>query len=126
MTLSEVQTGREISRLLDHPCIGKRFPSNSTKGTILTAAISLSTMKSLSQLIAKHIDPVPITIFAYSNQLLVPGKKTQHLYIQLTASDPGPETPKKQCVTSKLDRRLLEGFQYSWRERVAEGTGRLI
>ncbi|KAJ5164932.1 uncharacterized protein N7500_006762 [Penicillium coprophilum] len=76
--------------------ITKSFPSSLTEGSTPTGAISLSTLKSLSGLIAKHIDPIPTVIFR----------------LFATASDPDPEIQKSNVS----HQNWIEGLsEVNWR-----------
>lgn len=105
--------------------ITKSIPCNSTEGTISTAAISLSTLKSLSQLIGQHIDPIPPTIFRLFESVIEARKKTHHFYLQSTASDPDPEIQKSNVSHQHWIEGLSEAFNLLggkvW-QRVKEGT----
>ncbi|KAJ5589095.1 hypothetical protein N7537_011773 [Penicillium hordei] len=105
--------------------ITKRFPSNSTEGSIFTAAISLSMLKSLAQLIARHIDLIPTTIFRLFESVIDARKRTQHFYLQSTASDPDPEIQKSNASHQHWIDGLSEAFDLlggkAW-QKVKEGS----
>ncbi|KGO50194.1 Uncharacterized conserved protein UCP028035 [Penicillium expansum] len=99
----------------------KKFPSHNTQDINLTGAISLSTLKSLSQLIAKHIDPIPTTIFRLFASVIDARKRTQRLYIQTTTSDPDPEIQKSNVSHQHWIEGLSEAFNLLGGETWQEG-----
>lgn len=59
-----------------------------------TGVISLATLKSLSGLIAKHLDRVPTTIFRLFESIIDARKATHNLFLKITASNPDPDIQK--------------------------------
>lgn len=104
--------------------ITKEFPSNSIEGTTLTGAISLSMLKSLSELISKHIDPIPITIFRLFGSVIDARKKTQRFYLQSTTSDPDPEIQQSNVSHQHWIEGLTEAFNLLGGETWQKGKQR--
>ncbi|WEW56191.1 hypothetical protein PRK78_001628 [Emydomyces testavorans] len=74
--------------------IVKLFPSERSPPANTTGQISLSTLVSLSQLIAKHINPIPATIYRLFRSIIAARQEIHAIFRQLVAKHPDPETEK--------------------------------
>jgi hypothetical protein len=72
----------------DH--IIKDFPSEAPVAANTTKTASLARLKSLSALIAKHIDPIPTDIFPLFKSLINARKETHDFFLRCTDSDLDP------------------------------------
>lgn len=85
----------------------------------ITEAVSFATLKSQSQLIAKHIHPISSTIFRLFGTIIEARRQTQSLFL-VRRLQSGPRCAEEQWVASALDKGLLEAFNSvggaSWKE----------
>ncbi|KAJ5438476.1 uncharacterized protein N7458_009474 [Penicillium daleae] len=68
----------------------KQHPFESSVIESTTGVVSLSTLKSLSGLIAKHAVEVPGSIFRLLESIIDARKATHNLFLKITASNPYP------------------------------------
>lgn len=61
-----------------------------------TGAVSLETLKSLSELVAKHLDPVPHTIYRLFESIIDARKETHRFLLKTNSSNPDLEIQKSK------------------------------
>lgn len=69
----------------------KKLPSESSVTGNTTGVVSLAALQSFSALIGKHLDPIPPAIFRLFESIIDARNQTHNLFLDLTASDKGPE-----------------------------------
>lgn len=74
--------------------ITQQHPSEAATAINSTGAVSLTTLQSLSALIAKHLHPIPATIFRLFESIIDARKETHNLFLNITTSDRDSEVQK--------------------------------
>ena len=64
----------------------KSFPSDAPTAANTTGEVSLSTLISLSGLIAKHINPIPTTIYRLFQSIIAAREQTYAVFQQIVAN----------------------------------------
>jgi hypothetical protein len=72
----------------------KSLPPERAIPTNTTGQITLSSLVALSELIARHIPPVPSTIYRLFQSVIEARKQTHTIFMQIVADDPDPEVEK--------------------------------
>src|SRR5712664_3614347 len=72
----------------------KSFPSDAPMAVNTTGEVRLSTLVSLSGLIAGHIKPIPATIYRLFQSIIAARKETHTLFQQIVTSCPDPDVEK--------------------------------
>jgi hypothetical protein len=71
----------------------------------------LSTLVSLSQLISKHINPIPATIYRLFQSIIAARKETHALFQQIVANKPDPDIEKSNVSHKHWIDGLTEAFK---------------
>ncbi|KNG89764.1 hypothetical protein ANOM_002006 [Aspergillus nomiae NRRL 13137] len=75
-----------------------------------TGKVSLATLKSLSELIAKYIKPIPPTIFRLFKSIIEARKNTHSQFLRIVASNPDPDIQKSNDAHRHWINGLTEAF----------------
>ncbi|CAG8938089.1 unnamed protein product [Penicillium salamii] len=71
-----------------------KSPSEASTAINTTGVVSLATLQSLSALIAKHLSPIPTTIFRLFESIIDARKETHDFFLKITAAAKDPEIQK--------------------------------
>ncbi|KAL2825294.1 hypothetical protein BDW59DRAFT_161774 [Aspergillus cavernicola] len=88
----------------------KSFPAQASIPLNTTGKITLSTLVSLSELVAKHVKPVPATIYRLFQSVIGARRQTHSLFQQLIADDPDPEIEKSNVFHEFWINGLTKAF----------------
>lgn len=101
----------------------KQHPFESSAIENATGVVSLSTLKSLSGLIAKHAVEVPGSIFRLFESIIDARKATHNLFLKITASNPDPNILKSNESHLHWMNGLTEAFNALGGETWRSGNG---
>lgn len=99
-----IHTSNRIIKLLPSD-VAARAPN-------VTGQISLSTLVSLSQLIAKHVDSIPATIYRLFQSIIAARNETNFWFLQLVAENLDPEIEKSNVSHKHWIDGLTEAFKF--------------
>ncbi|CAG7942200.1 unnamed protein product [Penicillium salamii] len=71
-----------------------KLPSEASTAINTNGVVSLATLQSLSALIAKHLRPIPTTIFRLFESIIDARKETHDFFLKITAAAKDPEIQK--------------------------------
>ncbi|KAJ5332655.1 uncharacterized protein N7506_006438 [Penicillium brevicompactum] len=74
--------------------ITQQHPSEAATAINSTGVVSLTTLQSLSALIAKHLHPIPTTIFRLFGSIIDARKKTHDIFLKVATSAQESEIQK--------------------------------
>lgn len=89
----------------------KSFPSDALTAVNTTGEVRLSTLVSLCGLIAKHIKPIPTTIYRLFQSIIEARKETHGLFQQIVANNPDPDIEKSNISHKYWIDGLTEPFK---------------
>ncbi|OXV06093.1 hypothetical protein Egran_06139 [Elaphomyces granulatus] len=89
----------------------KSFPSDAPMAVNTTGEVRLSTLVSLSGLIAGHIKPIPATIYRLFQSIIAARKETHTLFQQIVTSCPDPDVEKSNISHKHWIDGLTEAFK---------------
>ena len=89
----------------------KSFPSDVSINVNTTGEVRLSTLVSLSGLIAKYIKPIPATIYRLFQSIIAARKETHALFQQVVANCPDPDIEKSNISHKHWIDGLTEAFK---------------
>jgi hypothetical protein len=92
----------------DH--IIKNFPSEAPDAANTTKTVSLARLKSLSAVIAKHIDPIPTDIFRLFKSLIDARKETHDFFLRVNGSDLDPNIRRSNESHEHWINGLIDAF----------------
>jgi hypothetical protein len=76
-----------------------------------TGEITVSTLVLISKLIAKHINPIPSTIYRLFQSVIAARTATHTLFQQIVAEKPDPETERSNVSHKRFIDALTEAFE---------------
>jgi hypothetical protein len=88
----------------------KSLPSETAIPINTSGEITLPTLVALSELIAKHVKPVPSTIYRLFQSVIEARKRTHSIFKQIVADDPDPEVEKSNESHSHWINGLARAF----------------
>ncbi|KAL4876631.1 hypothetical protein BJY04DRAFT_222810 [Aspergillus karnatakaensis] len=104
----------------------KSFPAETTIPLNTSGEITLSSLVSLSELVAKHIKPIPATIHRLLRSVIEARKKTHSLFRRLVAEDPDPEVVKSNISHEVWINGLTKAFNLmggeAWLTKIKDST----
>lgn len=89
----------------------KKLPSESHATGNTAGVVSLAALQSYSTLIAKHLDPIPPTIFRLFESIIDARKQTHNLFLEIAASDKDPEIQRSNESHKHWINGLTQAFQ---------------
>lgn len=89
----------------------KSFPSHAPAVEDTTGELRLSTLISLSALIAKHISPIPTTIYRLLQSIISSREGTHALFQRIVANNPDPDIEKSNISHKYWIDGLTEAFK---------------
>ncbi|CAG8273987.1 unnamed protein product [Penicillium salamii] len=87
-----------------------KSPSEASTAINTTGVVSLATLQSLSALIAKHLSPIPTTIFRLFESIIDARKETHDFFLKITAATKDPEVQKSNDSHKHWINGLTEAF----------------